>query len=118
MNTILAEASVKPQNEAPHVELRPRDLDLLEGLFEMRLLTLVHAAAFYFDGSKEAAKKRIQKLKAAGLVGERERRVYQPSILFLTRKAFELLSSEGRLEKYPSFPWGTLEARARVSSNT
>ena len=34
-------------------------------------LTLAHAAPLYFEGRKEAAKKRLQKLKEAGLVGER-----------------------------------------------
>ncbi len=112
------EVITKQDNEAVHVELQNRDLDVLEGLFEMRLLTLPHAAAIFFDERREAAKKRLQKLKVAGLLGERARRVYERSILFLTRKAFDLLSAEGRLTKYPNLTWSSFERRARVSNST
>ena len=44
------------------VFIRPRDVRVLRGLFESRLMKLSHIAALYFDGSPEAAKKRIQKL--------------------------------------------------------
>src|SRR6266705_2045424 len=101
------------------IELQERDFEVLEGLFEMRLLTLAHAAPLYFEGRKEAAKKRLQKLKEAGLVGERQdRRVYEPSILFLTRKSFEILEAHGRLSKYPKTVWNSLEDRVRVSKHT
>ena len=46
----------------------------------MTLLTLAHAAPLYFEGRKEAAKKRLQKLKEAGLVLDRQdgtRRLYR-----------------------------------------
>ena len=36
----------------------------------------------------ESAKKRVQKLKADGYIGERARRTGEPSILHLTKKAF------------------------------
>jgi len=46
-----------------------------------RIMTSAHVAALYFAGKKEAAKKRLQKLKAAGFVvnenaGERTRPFY------------------------------------------
>lgn len=50
------------------VELQDRDLLLLRGLFESRVMTLAHLATFYFHNSIEAATKRVQKLKAAGLL--------------------------------------------------
>lgn len=45
-----------------------RDYRLLRGLFESRVMTVQHAAALYFGGSLEAARKRVWKLKNAALV--------------------------------------------------
>jgi len=98
--------------------LQDRDLALLRGLFESRLMTLRHAAALYFQGRQEAAKKRIQKLKAARIMAERPRRPYDPSILFLTRKAFRLLQDQGVLAAYPPIGLKSLQKRARVSDLT
>lgn len=81
-------------------------------------MTAAHAATLYFDGKPEAAKKRIQKLKAAGLIAERPRRVYQPAILFLTQRAFRMLSREGHLTAYPKLKFKSLEGRAQVSERT
>jgi hypothetical protein len=53
-----------------HISLQDRDFDLLRGLFESRVITTDHATALYFDGKSEAAKKRLQKIKAAGLISE------------------------------------------------
>jgi hypothetical protein len=52
---------------ADSLQLQSRDIELLRGLFESRVMTNDHATALYFDGENEAAKKRLQKLKAAGL---------------------------------------------------
>src|SRR4051794_2923535 len=79
------------------VLLQSRDFELLKGLFESRVLTLSHIASLHFEGRDEAAKKRVQKLKAGGFIGERPRRVNEPGILFLTRKGFTALESEGLL---------------------
>ncbi|MFH0957633.1 MAG: replication-relaxation family protein [Pseudomonadota bacterium] len=95
-----------------------RDLAILRGLFESRIMTSIHLAALYFDGRKEAAKKRLQKLKAAGLIGERKRRVYEPSVLFLTRKALTFLREQGVLSEYPQLGPFSLEKRAHVSNLT
>lgn len=75
-----------PQTKSDSLQLQDRDLALLRGLFECRVMTTDHATALYFDGKNEAAKKRLQKLKTAGLISERPRRAFEPSILFLTRK--------------------------------
>jgi hypothetical protein len=100
------------------IELQDRDADILRGLFDSRLMTLTHAAALHFDGRQESAKKRIQKLKAAGLIGERKRKVYEPSILFLTRQGHSLLNSRGHLSDYPQMTWPSLEKRLQVSDLT
>jgi hypothetical protein len=100
------------------VELQERDLAILQGLFESRLMTLSHITHLYFNGRSEAAKKRIQRLKRERLIRERARRVYQPSILHLSRRAFGELSSRGMLLEYPSLAWNQLEDRARVSELT
>lgn len=102
----------------PAIELQERDLLILRGLFEARVMTLAHLAAFYFHDSVEAATKRVQKLKAAGWLGERPRRAYEPSVLFLTRSAFRILSDRGALASYPRIGWGNIEKRARVSDLT
>lgn len=100
------------------IEIQRRDLDLLVGLFESRVMTTAHAAALYFDGSGEAAKKRLQRLKAVGLVGERPRRAIEPAILFLGKRGFEELKRRGELSRYPHLSWPQLEKRARVSELT
>ncbi|MGD0206161.1 MAG: replication-relaxation family protein [Verrucomicrobiota bacterium] len=100
------------------LEIKPRDLALLRGLFECRVMTNEHATALYFEGKSPAEIKRLQKLKAAGLVSERPRRAFEPSILFLTRKGLVLLQKEGVLNDYPSFELPQLERRARVSDLT
>jgi len=91
---------------------------LLRDLFETRVMTLKHLAALWFNGRPDATKKRVQKLKRAGLVGERSRRPYEPSILFLTSKGFGTLSSRGALAGYPNLTWAAFEKRAQVSDLT
>jgi hypothetical protein len=61
--------SVKTKSDS--LQLQDRDLALLRGLFECRVMTNDHATALYFDGKSEAEKKRLQKIKAAGLITER-----------------------------------------------
>src|SRR5215212_4628094 len=98
--------------------LQERDKDLLICLFESRVMTALHVAVIYFAGSREAAKKRLQKLKAAGLINERQRRVNEPSVLFLTRKGFSLLGSEHLISDLPRFSGAAFEKRAAVSDLT
>ena len=100
------------------ISFQDRDLEILQGFFECRVMTAAHVATLYFDGSKEAAKKRLQKLKAEGLIGERLRRVNEPSVLFLTRKAFPVLHDRGVLANYPRIAQSSLAKRAFVSDMT
>jgi hypothetical protein len=100
------------------IQLQDRDIALLRDLFESRLMTLAHVAALHFDGKPEAAKKRVQKLKTAGLIRERPRRSNEPSIVFLTREALKLLSEDGHIADYPELSLKALEKRAQVSDMT
>jgi hypothetical protein len=100
------------------IHYQERDFVLLRALFESRIMTIDHMAKLFFEGRKEAAKKRVQRLKAAGLLGERARRVNEPSIHFLTTKAFKLLSTEGFLSGYPALTPSALAKRPQVSALT
>jgi hypothetical protein len=98
--------------------LQDRDLALLRGLFESRVMTASHIATLYFAGKREYTKTRLRKIKAAGFISERKRRVNEPAILSLTRKSFDLLNSLGELSGYPSLGATSFEARADVSELT
>ncbi|HVT89695.1 MAG TPA: replication-relaxation family protein [Tepidisphaeraceae bacterium] len=105
--------------ESLGIELQPRDWELLRGLFESRVMTLAHIAALYFDGKKPMATKRLQRLKAAGLLRERPKMLpTYPSILFLTKKAFRLLQDHGDFTAYPRISINDLDKRAQVSDRT
>ena len=79
------------------IEIQPRDLEFLRLLLHTRILTLKHASVFVFGGSREAAKKRVQKLKANGLVLERRRKAYDLGVLFLSKKGFQCLQENGEV---------------------
>jgi hypothetical protein len=100
------------------ISIQDRDLVLLKGLFESRVMTLGHVAMLHFDGRKEAAMKRLQKIKAAGFISERTRRVNEPALLSLARKGLDLLREHGVLAEYPTFSLPALDKRARVSDIT
>ena len=91
---------------------------MLRGLFECRIMTLAHIAAIHFDSRTEYAKKRLQKLKRAGLVSERPRRVSEPSILSLAKDGLLLLRERGILAEYPTFSLPAVLRRAHVSDRT
>lgn len=109
-------ATSKHQDES--LQFQDRDFALMRGLFECRIMTAAHVAALYFDGKRPYTIKRLQKLKAAGFISERRRRVNEPSILFLTRKAFNLLTREGHLSGFPQLGSTSFESRANVSTLT
>jgi hypothetical protein len=106
------------QNEAASFSIQERDAALLVGLFESRVMTSAHIAALYFDGRKEASKKRLQKIKAEGLIGERRRRVNEPSVLSLTRKGHSLLQDKHLLASFPKLSPAVFQKRANVSDLT
>jgi hypothetical protein len=107
-----------PTPASYNAELTRRDLALLKGLFESRVMTLAQAAAIHFAGNREAAKKRLQKLKAARYLAERPRRAYDRAVLFLAKRGFTALEDGGFLQDYPPLAWTNLEKRARVSELT
>ena len=81
-------------------------------------MTVAHVAALHFDGRRDAAIKRLQKLKAAGYLNERPRRPNEPAVHCLTAPAFRLLAEGGHLAGYPSLGAAALDKRARVSDRT
>ena len=98
--------------------MQSRDEGVLFTLFDSRVSTLSHLAQIHFAGRLEAAKKRIQKLKALGLIGARKRQMCEPAILYLTRVGFNLLQGQGKLADLPRFTWQQLERRLQVSELT
>jgi hypothetical protein len=96
------------------IELRDRDISILKGLFESRVMTLAHIAALYFDSKPEAAKKRVQRLKAAGLIAQRPRKPNEPAVLTIGRKGFDVLSASGHLAVYPPQSWSNVRRRGEI----
>ena len=107
-----------PRSRQENISLQPRDLSILRTLFECRVFTTTHAASLFFNGRKEAAKKRLQILKRAGLIAERPRAPSEPAVLYLTRKGLETLRDAGILNEYPAFDLPTLLRRAQVGNST
>lgn len=91
---------------------------MLESLFDARLATTAHLSELHFEGRSESAKKRLGKLKAAGFIAERERRVNEPAVLSLTSRGLKALRDEGVLAKYPKVGIKSLSKRANVSEAT
>jgi hypothetical protein len=100
------------------IDLQERDETLLRDLFESRIMTLEHVAKLHFEDRSEAAKKRVQKLKAAKLIAERPRRVYEPSVLHLTARGIGLLGDLGVTTNYPRLSRASLEKRSQVKDLT
>lgn len=100
------------------IQLTDRDLALLRGLFECRIMTIEHVGVIYFDGAIEYAKKRLRQLKEAGYIRERPRRVMEKSVLSLARDGLMLLRDGGFLTDYPQFSLRALLKRADVSERT
>jgi hypothetical protein len=90
----------------------------MRGLFESRVMTLDHIALLYFDGKREMAKKRVQKLKASGYVAERPRQPSQPAVLTLAAAGLNVLQEEGQLSGYPKLDRTALLKRSQVSDMT
>lgn len=95
-----------------------RDFAVLRGLYESRTMTVGHAATLYFESNIETAKKRIQKLRRAGLIRDRARHAHEPMALLLTKKGFHLLKHHGRLDGYPMLSDAQFDIRSHVSALT
>ncbi len=112
------EGDTNTQRKGKGIELQPRDMDIMTGLFDSRVMTLAHIAAMYFDGKPEAAKKRVQRLKAGGWMAERPRRSTEPATHTLTAAGVTLLAEAGRLDSYSNIPATVLKKRTQVSDLT
>lgn len=108
----------KPSSNFDFLTFQDRDLTILQGLFECRVMSSEHIAALYFNGSKDAGNKRLIKLKAEGLIRERARRANELSILFLTQKGFAVLREKGKLAEYSHIPQSSLVQREPVADFT
>jgi hypothetical protein len=100
------------------LQFQKRDFEVLRGLFESRVMTLKHISKLFFEDKCEYTKKRLRKIKAAGLVVERRRRVNERSVLCLTPKALTVLEAEGILAEYPWRSAVSSSSRANVSDIT
>lgn len=81
-------------------------------------MTSAHVSALFFSNRPEAAKKRIQALKGAGLIATRPRRSNEPALLFLARSGLLVLQAEGILSEYPALDLPALERRSQVGNLT
>jgi hypothetical protein len=81
-------------------------------------MTQSQIADIHFGSRSEAAKKRLQKLKAAAFIVERPRKPYETATLVLTTKALRLLETEGILANYPRISFSGLSKRSRVGLAT
>lgn len=95
-----------------------RDFAILRGFYESRLMTIDHAAKLYFDKRLEAARKRMQKLKKAGLIRNRVQGYSEPAAMLLTKRGYEFLKHHDRLDGYPIISDAEFEYRSRVSALT
>ena len=100
------------------IALTQQMVAILLGLFESRVMSSLHVAAFRFAGRREAAKKAIQSLKVLGLIAARPLNSTEPHVLSLTPTGIHLLSERGFLKDYPALSRGRLFQRSRVSELT
>jgi len=95
-----------------------RDKLILLDLIESRVLTLDQIRAMFFPDTKDMAKKRVQRLKAADFLTERPRRIGEPSILHLTWKAYVALRDGGHVGENSRLSPKTFKRRMAVSGAT
>ena len=99
--------------------LQQRDLNVLQGLYEMRLMTRPQLGDLYFNGNQGSARQRIRKLKNAGYIAERPgRKPYARVPLYLTKKGYLTLRKAGLLGQYPIATWKTMRNRPYIKDTT
>lgn len=96
------------------IVLQPRDYDLLQGLYDSRLMTIKHATALHFEGKIDAAKKRLQKLQGAGMIVQRPRRPQDPAIYLLGREGYKALKRANLIDPEHDPGWARLYKRQRI----
>lgn len=73
---------------------------------------------FQAIGRLEAARKRMQKLKKAGLIRNRVQEYSEPAVMLLTKRGYEFLKHHGCLDGFPVITDSEFESRFRVSALT
>jgi hypothetical protein len=101
-----------------NVHLQERDVSLLLDLVESRVLSLDQICTLFFADKNEMGKKRVQRLKIAGLLVERPRRIGEPSILHLTWKGYLALRNENHIGEDSYHSPKTFKQRMAVSDFT
>jgi hypothetical protein len=95
------------------VALQPRDFEILENVFDSRFTTIRHAAAIHFNGSVDAAKRRLRRLAGAGLLRAQRSGLQSPSVIYrLAPRALHLLMESTRGAS------GTSPSRHPVKANS
>lgn len=103
---------------AAGLSLQPRDLEVLQSLFESRLATREQIAQLHFEGSYEAAQNRLKKLRDARMLRATKAGIGKPEILALGLQGFDVLKAHRRLERYPNFTREFFEDRKPLSAMT
>jgi hypothetical protein len=120
-----------PQDSAPRlvpreIRIEPRDVEILSGLFECRIMQRrPHITEVYFGGKDEAAKKRVTALRRCRYIVEHDPERYknEKAIYRLAPRGFEALKERGALDRFNAvcgkdFAWRSLEDRHQVSQFT
>lgn len=103
---------------AAGLSLQPRDLEVLQSLFESRLATREQIAQLHFEGSYEAAQNRLKKLRDARMLRASKAGIGKPEILTLGLQGFDALKAGRRLDRYPDFTRELFEDRKPLSAMT
>lgn len=86
------------------IHLQNRDFHIIRELGCCRFLTLPQIADLCFEGKREAAKKRLQKLQRGGIVKRHSLGILVSSVYFLSAKGFRLTKRELPESLTPSVP--------------
>ena len=81
-------------------------------------MTQAHIGTLHFEERREAAKKRLQKLKAEGYLKARPRNICEPGMLQISRKGLAALETKGILREYPPLSIDALARRAEAKERT
>jgi hypothetical protein len=104
--------SVREEN----IILQERDYEILLGIFESCVMTLKQITDLYFSGRGEAAKKRVQKLKRAEYIEERQRQNGARSIMQIGKRALKAMHDRGMLNQFPCPLMAKSKKRTPVSN--
>jgi hypothetical protein len=104
------------------LELQPRDIRLLLDLFEGRIIRIREAAALYYDGSDDVAKRRLRYMAEAGLlkdVPNKSEKGKPPVVYAFAVGAFRLLTEHGVLQGFSPKEWDQkLRKRFTMAAST